>query len=169
MSMLQGTHILVVDPDADRRDKICTVLRRCRAVVHLAESRTEALGQFAELYGQQIVPRAVVTSWQLHPPGTREHQFYQMIHRHVDNTALDLVERIRTIDGRIALAVLSTPEDQIPDNVVEAFRVTLVPRIEDLEEVLSSDPDMLSMRYHSPDYVRDEVYREAAQELNARS
>lgn len=151
---LGSIHILVIIPNEGLRTRICQELQARGAVTHAAETRTDALGLFVDLAGHRIIPRAVVTEWTLHDPTTKEHQFYQLIKRNVSTTAMHLIEHVRKFDDNIALVVYT--EDEVPEEVQRAFKATVVKRsagIEALVDALLQDPNMLSMKYNSGEYV----------------
>lgn len=142
---LKGIHTLVVDDCDDTRLALRQALEHEGAIVHEASTRTKALGLYFELMADDIVPRAVITDWVLHAPESAEYRFYELIGRPVDNTALHLIQRIRTVDPDVAIVVHSGFMDDIPRNL----GVSVVQKGESIARVLQiidQHPTVLAQR-----------------------
>ena len=142
---LKGIHALVVDDCDDTRLALRQALEAEGAIVHEASTRTKALGLYFELMTDDIIPRAVITDWILHSPESAEYRFYELIGRPVDNTALHLIQRIRTVDPDVAIIVHSGFKDDIPGNL----GVNVVQKGESIGKVLQlidQHPTVLAQR-----------------------
>jgi CheY-like chemotaxis protein len=124
--MLSGSHILIVDDDAQAQEWVSAELRKVHAIPHVARNRMEAIGLLVELFRQKIVPRALVCDWMLNSPDSNEHAFYELLGRHVDNTAEPLIKNLRAFDECIAIVVYTDRMTAVPLEAVERLQFQLV-------------------------------------------
>lgn len=131
--MIQDIHVLVVDPDEAERTAVASILRQAGAVVHTSCGRTEALFRYLTLFADDIIPRGIVTAWWLNVPTTAEFEFYKMIGREEDNTAVNLIRRVRVVDPDVTIIVR---EDDIDPRLASSLDFRSFSRKECISELI---------------------------------
>lgn len=125
---MDGTHVLLVIGDEQRCAKATEYLSDHDARVHPAHNQFDAMGMLVELARRDIVPRAAIVDWLLHPMSSQEYAFYQMIRRPASATALHLVQNLRTVDDSIPIIVCAdTSSRHRPSaDLVTSFNLAIV-------------------------------------------
>lgn len=149
--MLEGSHILVVDDNEAERAGACQALQDQGAHVHCVNSRMEAVAAFIELTTHDIVPRAIVVDWLLNKPGTREHRFYKMVGRPLDNTARHLIDIVRKYDEKIAIIVYTKYDKDLPPHYADDNHLVIVPKAGTVEDLVDTVVDALVAANRLPD------------------
>jgi len=103
---LVGSHVVIVSGNPADCSSISDLILQADGLPHVAENRTQALGMLLELYHLKIIPRAVVTAWNLCSPESGDRRFYEMLNMPEETTAYALVKHARRMDQHLAILVL---------------------------------------------------------------
>src|SRR4029077_1607712 len=103
--MPDGVHVIIVDPVQAEVNKLREAFEECHATVHLATTRQKAITSFFAIVGTGVHPRALVTSWLLNVPGSKDWQFFKMMNKEHHNFATTMIGELRKIDPRIVVVI----------------------------------------------------------------
>jgi hypothetical protein len=115
--MLTNVHIMLVNPDLAQLAATQTVLEKHGAIVHAAQTRKQALAQYWMLVDKNIHPRAIVSSWWINQPDSKEAEFFRMMNRPNYNKAISLIDAIRAVDPRVLVIITQAYIDDMPEKM----------------------------------------------------